>query len=1371
MIGSTERKEELNQYPEGPNHANQSEILYDPLAPPSDEDDIDGSLDNPDQDERVSGIVYNVFNGIKSWWYRDTSEENAGKIESDDDIDDEVEFEVSPPQTTDATPGRFNGAMRAVGVAIGKTYNVGKSLTGWAGNQTMSVGIVREATKRFIGNHPYVDDLEAYKAELSGMRGTGHLTELIEMLRPRIVEKVLDKLENHPMIPSNLIQRERQYFSDMISAFIFKAITGLMRNAIKEFQDDNPEVEYNAVSVLFESLLDKLFGEFDKIDREVFQDNQKLPKEIGEQRNSQLFRSATEVLLRQAFPQGSAELIGLGRTIRWVIWGTITDDIVPNLLASVYKFINFPDHETPDDTEILEKKGGIPVKAIARSSAILIREITPEAIGKGSEKLAKIIFEKLSDTPIPEANEQWLADTLKNVALSESPSVLRVWEILEEIANSLLCHGLATVAKVEGEERADRNIVTDIVKRLLDVFIDFLEENREAIDLDIERLKNDHNRELVDDELMEHFVPLTNKILEMADLSDDPIVHLVKPTLIPKFFLDSYRDMINFQGDIQDFHKRLQRKLFDDREFLNRPINERNENLRVAVEGVAQQRNVEDVVLDLAGVKQHADDLSAMCGVFAEDIRAITERYVKNNTLTIVELIRKDLVPEEQGALAEGIQDVLNDPENPKIMAVFDYSQTLMNATMFKLLVAVIENTPLEPHLPQAGNRNGNLVANITHRLFTMLGEKVPEIQEGIALINATDESDENKKKEIVNLFQPLALDLLNLAGEDWMDLLPIPVDLKISLAELLEEDLLPSLLNLVYTEMYGWVSETDAMEHEVDDTFGSTGSKHAISAFSNYIEDYIPYFLELNPEKVVNLLGHTGEKYIQHMSEAQKNTMHRMMVRNIKIIGKDQANGTVWKACAAYSKAIILKMVEGISKEISMNERVKGIQGESSFLLTTAVKALEVTKDHFVSLSNIPEEGRTSPAHTVKHSEILVGFNKGEILHPALAIDAAGSLEDRANRRLECFYKPLARDLIELAGIGNPTEFPIPSGIREEMFELFKEDILPEILMNIFNDMLEPRNINKSMLTLIDRLNSTIEGLEDDHYIENDVHQKALNETCGDIIKSMVNLVPEIFTKTFFPADKIKEMSAEYVGGLVRRKLQKTNMLELMDSILTSSNLPDPRQKEWRDYRAQVSEDRKIQKELIKKLTAYISKQVKETLKETIHKKWDSFQASFDRTVEKFAGKPGLAVKKFLDFIFSFIVFKILGPIFEFLFYKILWFFVDLIIVRKAIEIINDSQMKIHENLIFNLTDSYMTIMKVAKDSRREEDLDATPDVVGDEHVNLFEDDDGLNIHNPPVDVVEGFIELEDNHVNPRTPKEQKTLFTRTRSLSNVNF
>lgn len=1263
-------------------------------------------------------------------------------------------LEAEKPVASTSQPSRdvsevlISGASMLGGL-IQKTANLGKALTGWGLKKAVDVGAVRSGVKWFIGNHPYAQDLEEYKAQIRGMRGTGHLVDLIELLQPHLLENVLDKLEKNPSILGNFVLQERQYCSDMISALLFKGIKNLMGNAIKDLQEDNPDVEFNGVAVLFEFLLDSLFTEFDKIDKNDFQNIQDLPPERREQETLRLFQPAATALLHQVFPRGKDELVGLGSTAKWLFWSVVVDDMVPNLLAFVYKVINFSEHETERDKRILSKKGGVPIRAIARSSARLIREITPEGLAKGKNKLAKIICEIISDTPETNELQEWLADTIGELAASEHPTVERIWGIMEEEASSLLCHGLATVAYEEGEERPDRNIIPVIINKLLDLIVDFLEENHEAIDHDLERLKNDHNREVVDDHLLSHFVPLTEAILKMADLYDNPLVSLIKSTLIPTFFLDCYRDMLDYQNGeekgIDGFRKRLKRKLFDDQDFLNRPINERNDHMRVIAEAVAQQEDIEEAVFEAAGITQHVNDIAEMFGDIADDVYFITERYVKNNTLTLVELIRKDLAPQHQRELAEGIQEVLNDPDNPKVAAVFDYGKTLINATIFKVLVAVAENTPMEPYPPEVGNRNGNMVANFIHRIFTMFGEHFPDIHEQIAHIKEMELTEEDAEIQITELFQPLSLELLNLAGENWQDLLPVPNDLKEPLEELLKEELIPSLLHLLYREMYGWIEEIEEMEEEIDETFGSDGSKHAISAFATYIQDYIPYFLEEHPEKVVKLLEHTGGKYFQHMSEAQKIQMHRMMVRNINIIGKDQANATVWKGCAIYSKAIILKMVKGIAKEISLNERVKGIRGESSFLLQTVVKGLGVAKDHFVSLSNIPEKGRISPAHTVKHSDILIGFKKEDILHPALDLDAAGSNEERTSRRMEYFYKPLARDFIALADIDDPLKFPIPQGIRGEMFELFKEDILPEVLMNIFNDMLEPRNINKSMLTLIDRLNSTIEELEDDHYIENDGHQRALNEACGEIIKSMVNLVPEIFTKTFFPADKIKEMTAEYVGGLVRRKLQKTNMLEIMDMILTSTTIPDPRQKEWRDYRAQMAEDRKIQKELIRKLTAYISKQVQETLRESIRKKWDAFQVNFDRAVEKFAGKPGLIVKKIFDFFFGFIFFKVLGPLFEFLFYKIFWFFVDLIIVRKSMEIINDSHMKIHENLIFNLTDSYISLMKLAKDQRSASEVEGEESLRDLREEDGLEDDDFSEVHTLSNDVIEGFMEPLD--------------------------
>jgi len=1291
--------------------------------------------------------------------------------ESDSEFEGEpVTSEDELPSWAPKTPlTRFIGKSYKIGCSV-----AGKVVTKALECETGRNVAERLAHSLFLGNQDRRGgELDRWKTKLETMQSTGRLVEFLETLRNSafLYAKIWGVIEEEHELIKNFSPEIKEEIYESVWVLIYKAVGNLTETAIRKFQQEQPGVEFNAVAVLVESVLGMVFTELsqDKIDQEKFLKAQKLSKSLKEAKNAKYFGPAAQTLLKQAFPEGADELkmklqgpvLGMVQKMLPDLWGMVQKTL-PDVLAALYQFIHCPGHETSIDTKMLNRKGGVPLRSIIGSSARLIRRITPEAIGDGRVKLTEMIFKKTNkkvkpleeapaaevvepaldiELPPPAADEEalgvdqaeaeeagppqdpqrqvkdWLAGTLEVLVGLDTPTTQKLWNIVEVQATSLLSHALAkAVATAHADQAPETNVIPGTLKHLLGIITTFLREKQEDIDAQIARM-DAHPAEThpvehraASKQLMRHFRQLTRTLLTAVDLWDDPLIGLVKNQVIPSFCLDSYRDMLRNQESIPQFLVRLQRKLYDQEAFFNVPAPQRERN--EVVIAAAAPENREQVTFNLAGVKQHADDFLESCNAMGADLRTVTERYLRNpaNILTIVKLLRKDLSPEQQIVLAEGIKTFVDDAENPDITGIFDYSQTLIQATTFKLFVAIVENTPGGPHVPLGGNRNANLAANVTHKLFSLLGEEVETIQPAIARIKATRETEEEKEEKINQLFRPLTSKLLRLAGEDWKLLLPISNDLRNPLAEVLEEELLPSLLHLIYTEMYGWVGEIQTMEEEIDRTFGSTASKLAVSQFTDYIEAYIPTLLEENPEKVARLLEHVGGKYIQHLDDGQRREVHRMVVRNIHLIGKDESNGTVWKACAVYAKAMMLKMVLGISSEISLNERVKGLRGESTFLLETVVKGMEIAKNHFVDLSNIPMRGRVSPAHTVKHSEILVGFKKNDILHPALDRDAAGSTEARVARRLECFYKPLAKDLIELAHIDDPNLFPMPSGIRVEMFKLFQEDLLPEVLMNIFNEMLEPRNLNKSFLMLIDRLNITIEELEHDHYIEYDEHQRELNEACGEIIKSMVNLVPAIFTKTFFPADRIKEMTSEYVGGLVRRRLKKTNMLELMNMLLTSSNMVDPRKKEAKDYRAQVRDDRTVQRELIKKLTAYISQQVKETVQENIHRKWTGFQTSFDAAIQKFAGKPALVVKQFFDFLFGIVVFKMLMPLFNVLFYKMFWFFIDLMIVRKSIEIIHDSHMKIHENLVFNLTDKFIHLMKLAKLSRAEALVEEAP-------------------------------------------------------------
>ena len=370
--------------------------------------------------------------------------------------------------------------------------------------------------------------------------------------------------------------------------------------------------------------------------------------------------------------------------------------------------------------------------------------------------------------------------------------------------------------------------------------------------------------------------------------------------------------------------------------------------------------------------------------------------------------------------------------------------------------------------------------------------------------------------------------------------------------------------------------------------------------------------------------------------------------------------------------------------------------------MLTTGISIIKTVTNHVKTINKIPKEGRNYSAHIVPNDKMLQGFADADQLHAALIkdLDPNATPEEKRQHRLTTFFIPFAQNLLEISDMDNPEDFPVPAPMKQQMWKLFKEEILPQVLMNVFEETLKPENINELMLSVLGTLADEVDDFSkridnvDDVQVS-DPHQRELDAGLGEFVKEMLDLVPQFWLKNIFKIDKIKKMTSEKLGQVVRKKLDDKTLIGYLDAVLGNFSLKKPDANRGKTEAQLQIERQKKEKELHKKMTTYVSDQIKDTTKNFIKSKWSNFQQSFDTQVKRFLGKPGMAVKSFLDKVFRVIFIKGLGSVFNFLLFKSVWFFVDMKIASITKEGIKDAHMPIHENGVYKCCDTFMEIMK----------------------------------------------------------------------------
>lgn len=1170
----------------------------------------------------------------------------------------------------------------------------------------------------FFGNTNFPKTREKLRDELQILTGNNTLSDVAEALSCKLKSIVLTKLtdntnplnHNYPGFKF-FINKEDEFTTQIFQVLVLKVVINLVKETKRELTD---KFDGNLPTQVLTDLIKIANNSLKKVDQDTFQKIKNLPNINDRNREfRKLFRPISDEFLAIALPNKEDDL-ELGKLSN-TVWQELSEEAIPDLFVNIYELTYQPPHHTKKDSEELERPGGAALERLAKFLAEKTERDLPEIIQKNAATIGKAAVSKLL---VGSENrswlEDWVGDRLVQISTSDNPEIKLLWSYAKKNIESIIIHALASLgsSKNPEENHSKKNIVPDVMSNVHEILENFFTENKETIDKTFKETDNSTEEDR-NNQLNILFKKLSDEILKKANLQENPLVALVKDEFIPELLREFYEDMYLYRENLSSDSETLKIDLLDAVACANQDHDAVIKEYREVLENLEESKKT---VLEKSGVGKVVDELEQSCGLFAKDITRILKNFAEEDKKKISEMLNnammlKDFNLTEQ--LGEGLQNFFkNNSENLK--KSWEYSETIVKAALFKVFATIAKNEKVEGEDDRTENINTKIVGNVVHRVLSFLNKKIPVIDAELKKLQNDEKlSEEEKELKIRKLYQPLAEDFLALAGENLEEILPVPKIFRGPLKDLLKTTLLPVIFHDMYTQLNKGREEAPENSKKLDEIVPS-GSKF-VQKVADFIEKFVPYYMETHPEDISKIAMKATDKFVKKLSNDTQNQLNNLLTKNIKQLGENPEMAKTSKAISEYSNGMILKIFSGIAQNIKNKQSVKDKNGQNHFLLNTSIGFIKLISDHVKRINQIPPKGRMYPAHNVHPRDMHGGFadekNYGtNMLHPALTKDfvKGATKEDKDNQRLKEFFVPFAKDILEIAGITSPKDLDVPDPIRQEFWNLFQEKILPEVMMSVFKGVTEDEKpgtlntlmLNTLMLKTIDALNEAVEDIDkgvdvNDAKEDLDEQQELLNVALGRLIKEMVELVPDFWTMTVFNNEKIKNMTAASIGKIVRKKLDQTTMTELLDKCLESVTIPKP----WEDRKKTPAEiargNKRVEKELSKKMTHYISKQAKEKFKNLIKSKWNDFHENFDKSVKKYLGKPGLAIKHFFDDILHFIFFDILGPVFHFIVFNVLWFFVDMKIAGKSQEIIKDAQMPIHENLLFNLCTEWAKSMK----------------------------------------------------------------------------
>lgn len=1199
-------------------------------------------------------------------------------------------------------------AANALKEKANQAYEAASSI-GQVAGQKIGAGVVELAKWTLLT--PETQD--EYRETIHRISGNDHLSHLIDAMAPGLINSfVQEKTKDYPQSLKTLIEHEEQFIENLGETILLKIASNAALDVERKAQEEAHTDELVEIPNLTLAVLSDLAGVFKK-HFEVIEPRYREVEAIEDETErtealKQLFTPLVDELLAIGFPNGAADL-KVNSLVQNYAFSYIKNgllDYTQKIFAEALK----PAHHEESDLLVFDQEGGQALKELVKLFAAKGVDAAKDACETNNEAIVGFLdaYIKGKDATIVKAH---LAEELAYLAKTKDPNLEFLWSMLSKNIESFSTRILSKLAQTSKHE--DKNVTTKALKSLIDITVSFFADKGVAFDQELDRIEKLPNKEEIAEEKKKLFAPFITELLIKTGLEGDPLIAKIKDEYGPTLIETLYKEGISMFPILKEEKSTLDHILVGNdviKELIgtSKTSQSNKQSIELSVDPLELIEDEEkDILPSFIEIHEETSALEKGCEFLAKDAKEIVLSYIAENQDDVAKAISSYFGHNQTTVagreLAEAFAAVLTSGDQNTKKAL-DFAENALKSSVFKVFTLVGEN---------------ETVANGLHHIVALLTNRIPLIDAQVKEIrNSTILTDEEKDKALNALFTPLVEEIFTLGGTDEKGnskiaaALPVPESLKPFALKALKTSILPKLVSRIYLELTSAQHQMQGNEEELAKLVSS--APQGIIAIADYVNKFVPFYLKKNADKITDLVMQKGGKYFDLMGQEKKAEIESLLARNIKVAATDEGMNPAWKAVASFAQGFITKAFLGAAKNLDLAEGHGKTAEKNPLLINLLLGAMEMGDGHFKRITDL--QSKQEQAHRLSHTELLQHFFASDALHPALAkdLDPSATAEEKKAHRIEFFFKPLARNLVKIAGMDNIEDFPLPEPFKKSGMKLFQEEILPEVLMGIYNEVLKPQNINKIMINVIDKL----EGAADSFTAETDLEpvaldpeQRELNLQIGNLIKSFINMMPES-TDTLFSINVIKKMSTEALGNAVRKKTNATTLLDVVNSLLTGITITPPDVNDPRTQEQIDEENFQVAKELQSRATTFISNQARKSVRNTIIEKWDTFQKNFDDVVERYLGAPGKAVKSFFDWIFGGIM-RIFLPVLDFLLFGVIWNAVELHIWNKAGEAINNSKMPIHENLAFGITERAINTIsdqleEARKDQRHKEALAA---------------------------------------------------------------
>lgn len=1018
----------------------------------------------------------------------------------------------------------------------------------------------------------------------------------------------------------------------------------------------------------------------------------------------------------------------------------------------VHQLPNYLSVHREEVATVISKEVALLAKKLDRE---IRKAINPNLDSKGLSPQHSMEFEQSLAFVKP-----WVAKKLEKLSSSQDLKVLNIWKFLASQTDKVFAHSVRAIYKsrlgLDAEKSKKASIFSGAVDEILSVIDAYIKAHGSALKELVEKDSLNPDPK-ADDELHALLLPLSESLYQTLGLHDTanlPIPEILKP-FVRDLFLSTLTSW-------------LAQQYLESRR-LNDYFNDSKANLMEIFQAVDPNKAAAEV-----------EFVGHLSGLLSDKISD-----------SLIRQLSKYLQGECATSPAVSIEmEQFND----------QYIKAIVKQLIFLAMVNYLSGVKAEPLSSEEGR---GIVSGGIMKLGLMLQNHLSMAAEEIGRADAIKDL-EVKKAAILKAMTPLSSELLKLFSLTDTGLL-VPLDAPFQtpfkvLWELLGTKVLPDFLADLYLDRKSWQELLKVDQRAVLAMPNGKYIPESCRVIAQWVGSFLPVYLHREPDLIAETVLNAAKKYLKESGNADGLSIEEYLTQNEAVIKErliwdvfphlTEGSALVEKGkpvAEDYLEFLLVRFFEGLSLRVAEKEQNPDGQGE--FLVNLAIKFLSIANSHFKTINKVAGERR---AYTVDHNEYLKGFtsNENTELHPGVPKSSASASADQKilsairildkeraryaklksqtekakcmkniraaqkmlreakaiqNEERQAFFKPLTENLLEIAGIAKPEDFPFPEPMREEVFALLKSTLLPSVLDQIYELILEPATINAMMTSGLIALNESLDNADSiPTEVPKDEKQQKLNKVCGELILELLQQIPESYTRIVLKIDKLKQFTTEAVGEAVRRQAGENLTLAGIIEKGLMSGIPILRSGKWDlvegkvrfspgqwvdvEGKKQFVEDpdvsggRSIQfpfamtddeLEAEERRKIRENKRAEEIMKnmmvKTTHRLTsDAFFYSlkvpviyflkiWNKAVDYVFGKYAPQVRELIKYDGKKLIFRLLEMIFS-LIYKgvtfIPWFFIDWHNEKKAEAVIRNMHLKIHENLLVGLSNELMAAL-----------------------------------------------------------------------------